>query len=55
MQTRLNDISAAADQDDYLSLPDPIRMAYTRQEYLWLTDDQKRNLTQRETEPEIYE
>jgi len=38
--------------DPYESLPMPIRMQYTRQEYLWLSDADKATLVQRECEPD---
>lgn len=36
--------------DDYRNLPECIRMLYTREQWLWLTDDEKATLIQRETE-----
>lgn len=38
--------------DEYEALPDSIRQYYSRQEYLWLSDQQKADLIQQETEPE---
>ncbi len=38
--------------DDYDRLPMAIRQYYTRQEYLFLTDEQKTNLQRTETEPD---
>lgn len=38
--------------DPYDLLPEPLKVAYTRTEYLWLTDAEKTTLQQRETEPE---
>ena len=38
--------------DPYDQLPESIRQYYSRREYLWLTDAQKADLMQRETEPE---
>lgn len=38
--------------DDYDSLPESVRQYYSREEYLWLSDEQKANLVQSETEPE---
>ena len=54
MRTLLNDAAAEAGQDDYSQLPEPIRDVYSRREYLWLTDDQKKRLIQTETEPEVW-
>jgi hypothetical protein len=39
--------------DPYGSLPLPIRMRYTRQEFLWLSDADKATLIQRECDPEF--
>jgi hypothetical protein len=39
-------------KDEYDSLPDPIKMVYSRAEYLWLSDGQKATLIQTETECE---
>lgn len=36
----------------YDELPDPVRQYYSRQDYMWLTDEQKAHLIQTETEPE---
>lgn len=41
-----------ASQDDYDRLPEPIKLSYTRAEYLWLSDDEKAVLEQKECEPE---
>ena len=38
--------------DDYAQLPEPIKLSYTRQEYLWLSDSEKATLVQQECEPE---
>lgn len=38
--------------DDYDRLPEPIKLSYTRVEYLWLPDEAKANLEQNECEPE---
>ncbi len=39
-------------RDDYDELPESIRMNYTREEYLWLSDYEKSTIVQRECEPE---
>lgn len=39
---------------EYDALPEPIRMLYTYEQYLWLSDGQKADLIQTETEPEQY-
>ncbi len=41
-----------ASQDDYDRLPEPIKLSYTRAEYLWLSDEEKANLEQKECDPE---
>ena len=41
-----------ASQDDYDRLPEPIKLSYTRVEYLWLSDEEKASLEQKECEPE---
>ena len=38
--------------DDYEALPECIRQYYSRQEYLWLSDQQKQDLLRAETEPD---
>lgn len=38
--------------DPYDELPEAIRQYYSRQQYLWLSEEQKTNLIQTETEPE---
>jgi len=40
------------EEDDYDRLPDSIKMIYSRQEYMWLSDTEKNTLVQRECEPE---
>ena len=40
------------DPTPYEQLPEAIRQYYSLQEYLWLSDGQKANLMQEETEPE---
>ena len=40
------------DESPYEQLPEAIRQYYSLQEYLWLSDGQKANLMQEETEPE---
>lgn len=42
----------AAEEDDYDRLPEPIKLSYTRQEYLWLSDEEKAGLITLECEPE---
>lgn len=50
--TPLADALSEAGQDEYAALPEPIKEIYTRQEYLWLSDEQKANLIDQECEPE---
>lgn len=38
--------------DPYDQLPECIQQYYTREQYLWLSDDEKGRLEQTETEPE---
>lgn len=45
-------IPDASPNDEYATLPESIRVLYSREEYLWLTDGQKARLEQRETEPD---
>lgn len=40
---------------EYDALPESIRMLYTWEQYLWLSDAQKAELIQRETEPDQYD
>ena len=44
---------ATAEDDEYMQLPEVIRFIYTRSEWLWLTDEQKARLIDRECEPEF--
>lgn len=37
--------------DPYLALPEAVRYAYSRDEWMWLTDDQKANLIDSECTP----
>lgn len=39
-------------EDQYDALPISIRVLYTREEYLWLSDAEKANLIRMETEPD---
>ena len=50
--TPLADALSEAGQDEYAALPEPIKEIYTRQEYLWLSDEQKANLIDQECDPE---
>lgn len=38
--------------DGYEDLPEAVRQYYSREEYLWLSDEEKARLVQSETEPE---
>jgi hypothetical protein len=40
------------DDDEYGLLPTPIQMRYTREQYAWLSDEEKLRLIDNETEPE---
>lgn len=40
---------------EYESLPESIRAYYTWQQYQWLSDAEKAQLLQRETEPDQYD
>ena len=52
-QQPISEALAENAQDDYEQLPEPIKMIYTRTEYLWLSDAEKADLVQRECEPEF--
>ncbi len=45
--------SVVGHADPYNDLPEGIRMLYTREQYLWLSDDEKARLIQTETECEF--
>lgn len=45
-------ISQQNNGDDYESLPEAVRQYYTREEYLWLSDEEKADLVRANTEPE---
>ena len=51
MSSRMAEFSETP-SDPYEELPEPVRQYYSRQDYLWLTDEQKAHLIQTETEPE---
>lgn len=40
---------------EYERLPECIRLLYTFEQYLWLSDDEKGRLQQTETEPDHYD
>lgn len=46
------DESSRNGSDSYDQLPECIRQYYSRNEYLWLSDDQKAQLIEQECEPE---
>ncbi len=48
---RTNRWSRLQRADPYLQLPEPIRAVYNRDEWMWLTDDQKANLIESECTP----
>lgn len=48
----LRDADKGDDESDYDRLPEPVKMIYTQQEYLWLSDAEKAVLIQQECEPE---
>lgn len=53
MQTQtFRDAENSDGESDYDRLPEPVKMIYTQQEYLWLSDAEKANLIQQECEPE---
>lgn len=51
MSSAMDELSETP-SDPYDELPEAIRQYYSRQQYLWLSDEQKANLIQTETEPE---
>lgn len=48
-------IQAVTEKDDYEALPVPVKAGYSRKQFLWLSDQEKATLVQRETEPEFCE
>ena len=40
---------------DYDGLPDAIKTYYSYEQYLWLSESEKANLIQAETEPDQYD
>lgn len=44
--------SHQASADEYDNLPEPIKLGLTREDYAWLTDEQKATLVQQECDPE---
>jgi len=42
-------------QNQYDSLPEPIKAIYTLEQYLWLSAMEKKNLLQAECEPDVIE
>ena len=47
--------AAALAEDDYDRLPRSIQGMYSRQQWLWLSDEGKAGLVQRECEPEAFD
>lgn len=45
-------LAASSDKDPYELLPICVRQYYSREAWLWLSDQQKNELIQTETEPE---
>lgn len=45
-------LAEIAQPDNYDELPEALKGIYSRAEYLWLSDDRKATLVQRETEPD---
>jgi hypothetical protein len=43
------------DQDAYDQLPEPVKLMYSREQWVWLSDKEKRGLVVRECEPESFE
>lgn len=52
MSSVMDGDSETQNPSPYEQLPEAIRQYYSLQEYLWLSDGQKANLMQEETEPE---
>jgi len=48
-------IQGVTEKDDYEALPVPVKAGYSRKQFLWLSDQEKATLVQRETEPEFCE
>jgi hypothetical protein len=42
-------VTARGDTAEYDRLPEPVRMQYTFEEWMWLSDAEKANLVSRET------
>ncbi|MER2511287.1 MAG: hypothetical protein ABTQ25_02505 [Nitrosomonas ureae] len=51
MNSRTDDASSNQ-TDPYDELPEAVQQYYSRDEYLWLSDNQKARLIESETEPE---
>ena len=43
---------STSNSSEYEQLPESIKLYYSEQEYLWLSDDAKARLIQTETEPD---
>jgi hypothetical protein len=41
-------------KDAYDKLPEPVKLQYPREQWLWLSDKEKETLVSRECEPELF-
>ena len=41
------------EEDDYDLLPEPVKLMYSRDEYMWFSDEEKARLIQTVCEPEV--
>lgn len=51
----LDEIVGDGKRDAYDALPESIKGTYTRKEWLWFSDTEKRDLVMTECNPEIFE
>lgn len=41
--------------DEYDSLPEPLKLSRTREQFMWLSNDEKRRIIESECEPDVTE
>lgn len=52
MERTIADVERETGNDDYAKLPECVQQYYSREEFLWLSEEQKAGLIQAECEPE---
>ena len=55
MSSLLDEIAGTGHEDAYDRLPASIKCMYTRPEWMWLSDKEKRDLVMNECQPEAFD